>query len=66
MFYSSNYAKHFTPKEKGWYIQYSTESGDRDAIKVEREPIDKEDALNILMNLNPDELWIVDFWSEVK
>ena len=64
-FYSSNFDKYFTPEEKGWYIQYSTESGDRGAIKVDREPKSKEDALQMLFNILEDECWIVDFYAEV-
>lgn len=66
MFYCSNTDKFFTPEEKGWYIQFSTDSGDKGAIKVNREPIDKEDAIKMLMDINSYEIWDVEFWSEVK
>ena len=65
VFYSSNTDKHFTPEEKGWYIQYKTESGDEDAIKVDREPTSKEDALQLLQEIDADELWIVQYYVEV-
>jgi hypothetical protein len=65
-FYSSNFDDHFVPDEKGWWIQYSTESGDRDAIRVERCPLDADDALEMLEEINPDELWNVEFWGEIK
>lgn len=65
VFYSSNTDKHFTPEEKGWYIQYKTESGDEDAIKVDREPTSKEDALQLLQEIDADELWIVQYYAEV-
>jgi hypothetical protein len=65
IFYSSNTDKHFTPEEAGWYIQYHTESGDSGAIKVDREPKDKADALEMLEEINADELWYVDYFAEV-
>ncbi len=65
VFYSSNTDKHFTPEEKGWHIQYKTESGDEDAIKVDREPTSKEDALQLLQEIDADELWIVQYYAEV-
>jgi hypothetical protein len=64
-FYSSNSDKFFTPEEKGWYIQYSTESGDRGAIRVTREPQSEEDALQMLIAIDDYECWIVDFYAEV-
>jgi hypothetical protein len=64
-FYSSNFDKYFTPEEKGWYIQYSTESGDRGAIRVDREPESDQDALQMLLTVNRDECWILDFYAEV-
>ena len=65
VFYSSNTDKHFTPTEDGWYIQYKTESGDSGAIKVDREPKDDADALEMLNEINPDELWEVEFFAHV-
>jgi hypothetical protein len=65
LFYSSNTDKHFTPEEAGWYIQYHTESGDSGAIKVDRKPKDDIDALVMLEEINPDELWCVDYFAEV-
>ena len=65
VFYSSNTDKHFTPEEAGWYIQYHTESGDSNAIKVDREPKDNADALDMLEKINPEELWEVKFFAEV-
>ena len=66
VFYSSNTDKTFTPTEKGWYIQYRTESGDEDAISVDREPTSDEDALQLLQEIDPDELWIVKFYALVE
>jgi len=65
IFYSSNTDKHFIPEEAGWYIQYYTESGDSDAIKVDREPKDNADALAMLEQIDPHELWEVKFFAEV-
>ena len=65
VFYSSNTDKHFTPTEKGWYVQYRTESGDEGAIKVDREPTSDEDALEMLKAIMPEELWIVQYYAEV-
>lgn len=65
VFYSSNTDKTFIPTEKGWYIQYRTESGDEDAIQVDREPTSKEDALQLLQEIDPDELWEVKFYALV-
>ena len=65
IFYSSNTDKHFTPEEKGWYIQYKTESGDEGAIKVDREPTSDKDALEMLKTIMPEELWIVQYYAEV-
>lgn len=65
VFYSSNTDKTFTPTEKGWYIQYRTESGDEDAIQVDREPTSDEDALQLLKEIDPDELWIVHYYALV-
>jgi outer membrane protein assembly factor BamA len=66
-FYNSNTDKYETPSEKGWYIQYHTESGDQGYIKVDREPKNKKDALDMLNKINPDEIYLpVLFWSEVK
>jgi hypothetical protein len=65
VFYSSNTDKTFIPTEKGWYIQYKTESGDEDAIQVDREPTSNEDALQLLQEIDPDELWEVKFYALV-
>ena len=65
VFYSSNTDKTFTPTEKGWYIQYRTESGDEGAIKVDREPTSDEDALQLLQEIDADELWIVQYYALV-
>ena len=65
VFYSSNTDKTFIPTEKGWYIQYRTESGDEDAIQVDREPTSNEDALQLLQEIDPDELWEVKFYALV-
>lgn len=66
LFYSSNFDKYFTPEKAGWYVQYKTESGDYDAIRVDRKPINNEDALLMLQEINKDELWDVCFFDEVK
>lgn len=65
VFYSSNTDQTFTPRAKGWYIQYKTESGDEGAIKVDREPTSMEDALQLLLEIDPDELWEVKFFALV-
>ena len=65
VFYSSNTDKTFTPTEKGWYIQYRTESGDEGAIKVDREPTSDEDALQLLQEIDADELWDVQYYALV-
>ena len=65
VFYSSNTDQTFTPRAKGWYIQYKTESGDEGAIKVDREPTSIEDALQLLKEIDPDELWEVKFFALV-
>jgi len=65
-FYDSNYDKWITPQEKGWYIAFSTESGDKGFVKVDKEPIDKDDALKMLNEISPDELYYVEFWDEIK
>jgi hypothetical protein len=65
VFYSSNNDKHFTPEIKGWYVQYSTESGDKGAILVDREPTSKADALEMLQAIDDYEIWYVDFYAEV-
>ena len=66
MFYNSNFDRYFMPTEKGWYVQYKTESGDRGAIKLPREPKGEVDALLLLEEINPDEIWYVEFYQEVK
>ena len=66
MFYDSNYAKYFIPEEKGWYVQYKTESGDEGAEKLPREPLNVDDALLMLQQIDEDEIWHVQFYKEVK
>lgn len=66
MFYSSNTNKHFIPEEKGWYVQYKTESGDEGAIKLPRKPQNTDDALTMLQEIDEDEIWYVKFYQEVK
>lgn len=66
MFYDSNFDEYFTPKDAGWYVQYKTESGDQGAIKLPREPINIADAWLMLKEINPDEIWYVQFYKEVK
>lgn len=66
LFYSSNFDKYFTPEKAGWYIQYKTESGDSDAIRVNRKPKSNADALSMLQEINNHELWEVCFFDEVK
>ena len=66
MFYDSNYDKHFIPEEKGWYVQYKTESGDEGAEKLPREPLNVDDALLMLQEIDEDEIWYVQFYQEVK
>ena len=55
LFYDSNKDKFITPKEKGWYVGFRTKSGDVEFVKVDREPKDKKDAMNMLKEKNPDE-----------
>lgn len=66
VFYDSNFDKYFTPEEAGWYIGYKTESGDSGAVKVNREPLDNADALNMLLEIDSDELWYVTSYGEVR
>ena len=65
VFYSSNTDKHFTPTVDGWYIQYKTESGDSGAIKVNREPKNNDDALEMLTEIDTLESWEVEFFAQV-
>ncbi len=65
MFYDSNYDRHFTPEEKGWYVQYETESGDEGAIRIPRKPRNADDALSMLQEINKDEIWYVQFYQEI-
>lgn len=65
-FYSSNTDSYYTPEESGWYVQYKTESGDSEAVRVSRKPVDNEDALNLLKELNPDEIYYVQFYNEIN
>lgn len=66
LFYDSNYDAYFTPEKSGWYIQYKTESGDSGAIRVDRKPINVAEAQDMLEQINPDEMWDVCFFAEVK
>lgn len=66
MFYDSNHDKHFIPEEKGWYVQYKTHSGDEGAIRVPSKPWNSDHALEMLKGINPDEMWDVQFYQEVK
>lgn len=65
VFYDSKTAKYYTPEEKGFYIQYSLESGEIGVIKVDRKPKNMDDALKMLMSINSDESWDVLFFTEV-
>jgi hypothetical protein len=66
-FYDSNTDKEVRPTEKGWYIGYHTKSGDDGFVKVDREPKDKKDAMNMLKQINPEEIYtIVTNVAEVK
>ena len=56
-FYSSNFDKYINPQRKGWYVGYRTESGDADFVMVDREPIDEEDAYEMLQEIDPDEAY---------
>lgn len=66
MFYDSNYDKHFIPEEKGWYVQYKTESGDEGAIRIPRKPWNSDDALSMLQEINKDEIWYVQFYRKIN
>lgn len=66
VFYDSNHDKFFTPTTAGWYIQYETGSGDCGAIRVDRQPKDKEDALEMLQDIEHHESWKVRFFLEVE
>ena len=57
LFYDSNTDKFITPKEKGWYVGFRTKSEDFGFVKVDREPKDKKDAMDILKKINPDEVY---------
>ncbi len=65
IFYNSKEAKYYTPEEKGFYIQYSIESGEIGVIKVDRKPKNMDDALRMLIAINPNESWDVLFFTEV-
>lgn len=65
IFYYSNTDSFSTPTEKGWYIAYSTESGDKGAMKVDRGPTNNKEALEMLLQANPDECYNVSFFAEV-
>jgi hypothetical protein len=65
MFYDSNHDRHFIPEDKGWWVQYRTESGDRGAIKLPRKPQNANDALLMLQEINEDEIWYVQFFKEI-
>ena len=53
LFFKSSTDKWETPKEKGWYIQYKTESGDTSYVKVDKEPKNNADAYDMLVAINP-------------
>jgi hypothetical protein len=55
LFYDSNLDKTITPKEKGWYASFKTKSGDFGYSKLPSKPVDKNSALRMLKNINPDE-----------
>ena len=65
MFYDSNHDRHFTPEDKGWWVQYKTESGDQGAIKLPRKPQNGNDALLMLQEIDKDEIWYVQFFKEI-
>lgn len=65
LFYDSNFDKYFTPTEPGWYVQYKTYSGDSGVIKVDRGPKDNDDALSMLNQINPDEIYNINFFAKV-
>jgi hypothetical protein len=71
-FYNSNHDKHIEPKEKGFYIQYHTESGDTDFIGPFKEIKDASHA-NAILEEEVDWEWDngkffahFDFYDEVK
>ena len=64
-FYDSNTDKYFTPEQSGWYVQYSTESGDKGAIKVDRQPWNADDALKMLQEIDEYEIWYVNYYAQV-
>ena len=47
-FYDSNTDEYIFPETSGWYIQYSTESGDSDFLQLDEKIKDDEHALEIL------------------
>ena len=66
-FYDSNTDKHVRPTEKGWYVGYRTKSGDSGFVKVDKEPKDKKEAMEMLKALNSDEIFnIVTNVAQVK
>ena len=47
-FYDSNTDEHIFPETSGWFIQYSTESGDSDFLQLDEEIKNDEDAQAII------------------
>ena len=56
-FYDSNYDKIIRVTENGWYVGFRTKSGDIGFVKVDREPKDNKDAMDMLKKINPDEVY---------
>jgi len=52
----SNTGELLSPNSEGWFISFITESTDRGALKVDREPLDYDDAL-VLLKENMDWEW---------
>ena len=65
-YYDSNYGKMVTPSETGWHVAYRTESCDHDAVLVEREPIDMEDAQKMIEEIIDWEWEGGHFYAKVK
>lgn len=55
-FYSSNFDKYMMPQEPGWYISYRI-NNDTGFMKVDREPIDFDDAKSMLPEYYTPKFW---------
>ena len=66
-FSDSNIDDYITPKKKGWYVGYRTESGDESYIKVNKEPKNKKEAMKMIKSINSEESYtIITTIAEIK